>query len=205
MKKFLITLSVALCAVGSLKAQGPFWGMFDYAAKAGVTISSITHDYGKPRMGFYAGVAAEYYLDEMFSVQPEVVIMAEGGRTKFDVDGISTATTTKLTYLEIPVMMKFVPVPGVGLSFEAGPQLGMAMGANLKNVTNIDGVKTTTESSIYDNVNKVQIGLSAGSSYVLGQNFGVQLRYTWGLTNVLRSANSKVASRVFQLGAFYLF
>ncbi len=205
MKKFFITLSLAFSTILSVEAQGPFWGMFDYAAKAGVAVSSITHDYGKPRMGLYAGVAAEYYLDEMFSVQPELVVIAEGGRTKLDVEGISTATTTKLTYLEIPVMMKFVPVPGVGLSFEAGPQLGMAMGAKLKGVTNIDGVKTTTESSVYDNVNKVQIGLSAGASYVLGQNFGVQARYTWGLTNVLRSADSKVASRVLQLGAFYLF
>lgn len=201
-KHILLTIS-ALGFVANTSAQAPIFSMFDYSAKVGMSISKLSTT--DSRLAFYIGGAAEYYLDEVLSVQPELIISGQGGRTKLKTDGASTVTSTRLTYLDIPVLLKVAPMPGKGLSFEAGPMMGFCVGGKVRNKTTLDSATNTIKESIYNNVNKMQFGLCLGASYVIDNNIGAQFRYNHGLTNVVKSASDKVANASFEIGAFYLF
>ena len=193
--------AVVLTATASAKA--PLFTMFDYSAKAGISVAKFTNI--DPRMSFYVGGAAEYYLDAYFSVQPELIISGQGGRSMLEVAGAKSVTASRLTYLDIPVLLKVVPLPGKGLSVEAGPMMGFCLGAQSKNKTTIDGATTIVKESISANVNTVQFGISFGASYVIDKNIGAQVRYNYGFTNIVKSSPEKIASQSLEIGAFYLF
>ena len=196
---------LTLCALGfvaTASAQGPFFGQFDYSAKAGISIAKMCNT--DSRLAFYVGGAAEYYLSEILSLQPELIISGQGGRNKLKAEGASTVTSTRLTYLDIPVLLKVAPIPGSGFSVEAGPMMGFCMGAKMKNKTNLGDSTNTIKESVRDNVNTVEFGVSLGASYVVKKNIGAQIRYNYGFTNVFKNVDN-VANQTIEIGAFYLF
>lgn len=194
-----------MCALGfvaNASAQGPFFGQFDYSAKTGISIAKLCNT--NSRLAFYIGGAAEYYIDEIWSVQPELIISGQGGRSKIKMDGAKSTTATRLTYLDIPVLLKLAPFPGSGISVEVGPMMGFCVGGKVKNKTVIDGDRSRVKESIRSSVNTVQLGASVGASYVVKDNIGAQIRYNYGFTNVFKTVDN-VASQSIEVGAFYLF
>lgn len=194
---------LALCFATTASAQAPLFSMFDYSAKVGVSIANMSES--NSRMSFYMGGAAEYYIDEYLSLQPELIISGQGAREKFELNDSKNVSTTRLTYLDIPVMVKVAPFPGSGISIEAGPMMGLCMGAKMKNKTTTSSATTVGKESVYNIINKVQFGLCLGASYVIDNNIGAQIRYNHGLTNVVKTSDVKTTNSSFEIGAFYLF
>ncbi len=82
--------------------------------KAGVSVASVSlsddlkfteGDY-KPKIGFIVGAAFDYQINEMFSVQPELLFHQKGSKYKYDLSGEKYEESITTNYIELPVLVK---------------------------------------------------------------------------------------------------
>lgn len=183
MKK-LFTITMALVAF-SISAQNITFG-----AKAGLNFASMTGDDADGldgRTSFHLGVTAEIEMSDTFSIQPELLYSGQG--FTFD-DGVDDYTT-KVDYLNLPVMAKFYVADG--FSLEAGPQIGFLLSAD----DNGEDIKDLLKSTDF------ALNLGAGYKLNSGLNFG--LRYSMGLTDVPDADTDGFKHSVLQLSVGYNF
>ncbi len=183
MKKIIIALMCMLLTAGAAMAQK----RFTFGPKVGV---DYTHFWGKDanhggQLNYQAGLFMEYRFTNRFSIAPEVVFAAQGGKYD-DVyygDGVFDAKyTNNINYINIPVMFKFYVVPA--LSIDLGPQLGV-------NVYSKYTVESKDKSLNYkknfdqkEYTKTVDVGVGLGLTYNITNDVFVQGRYTLGLINV---------------------
>ena len=187
-QKIVIALMCMILATGVAMAQKAL----TFGPKVGL---DYTHFWGKNashggQFNYQAGLFMEYRFNGKFSVAPEIVFAAQGGKT----DGLVflpigadwTNYTTyadadniyNMNYINIPVMLKYAVTPKLSIDF--GPQLGF-------NVYH----KCTTKSKVIDynktidlkDAKKVDFALGLGVTYNITENVFVQARYTMGLTD----------------------
>jgi len=172
MKKLFIITTVVLFGYTNLNAQD-----INFGAKAGVNFATITGDNVDSfdsRTAFHVGFVAEIVISETFSFQPELLYSAQGADWSEDFDGDTYEGTTKIDYLNVPLMAKFYV--GEGFSLEAGPQVGFLLSA--KDVE--DG---EPDFDLKDYVKGIDFGVNFGVGYKMegGLNFGA--RYNLGLSD----------------------
>ncbi|GAO29294.1 hypothetical protein JCM15548_11468 [Geofilum rubicundum JCM 15548] len=103
---------------------------------------------------------------------------------------------TSLNYINIPLIFQYMYDNGFRL--QAGPQLGFLVKAESEIANNQVDVKDQFES--------IDLALGVGMSYVNpATNFGMDLRYNHGLSNISKIDGTSVYNRGFQVGVFYLF
>ncbi len=164
-----------------------------FGAKAGLNFTSAVGEYASGTLwsdgmtAFHLGVIAEIEMSDSFSIQPELLYSGQGFNSRADV-------TTKLDYINLPVMAKFYF--GDGFSLEAGPQIGFLASAKV----DVDGEST----DIKDSLKSIDFALNLGAGYKLdsGLNFG--LRYSIGLTGVYDDSYG-TKNNVLQLSVGYNF
>lgn len=193
MKKYLLAL---LLVAGSRlgHAQTVHLGL-KVGANFGRFVGADAPDDTEYRFGINAGALAEFGLSTHWALQPEVLYSSKG--TKQLYGGGASTFYQHLGYLDVPLLLKYKTHH---VFFEAGPQLGVLLGATSSFETNTG----TTES---DNKNSFH-GFDAG--YVAG--VGVQdtnglllgVRYNGGLLNV-DASGYKARNSSFQLYVGYLF
>jgi len=84
-----------------------------------------------------------------------------------------------------------------GFRLQAGPQLGVLVSAKSKT----DNVQT----DVKGDYGSIDLALGVGMSYVNpATDFGVDVRYYHGLTNISKIDNATIKNRGFQVGVFYL-
>ena len=131
-------------------------------------------------------------------------------------EGASTVTSTRLTYLDIPVLLKVAPFPGSGFSVEAGPMMGFCVGAKMKNKTHLGDSTNTIKESVRDNVNTVEFGVSLGAQWFFWEDFSIDVRYTLGITQTHNGISNTLGdyyhisvpdnrNSVFQIGTTWTF
>ena len=104
MKKIAIALMCMIVATGAAMAQKTF----TFGPKVGV---DYTHMWGEDvehggQINYQAGVFMEYRFNDKFSIAPEVVFAAQGGKFDWiDSEAIKVTTTENLNYVNIPVML----------------------------------------------------------------------------------------------------
>ena len=185
MKKITIALVCMLLTAGAAMAQK----QFTFGPKIGV---DYTHFWGKNayhggQLNYQAGLFMEYRFTSSFSIAPEVVFAAQGG--KYDVkdyndgDGYFDAKfTDNINYINIPVMFKYYLIPA--LSIDLGPQLGINVYSKYtveskdKNLN----IKETIDQK--DDTKAIDVGVGLGLTYNITNDVFVQGRYTLGLTEV---------------------
>lgn len=185
MKKIAIALMCTILATGAAMAQE----QFTFGPKIGV---DYTHFWGKNayhggQLNYQAGLFMEYRFTSSFSIAPEVVFAAQGG--KYDVkdyndgDGYFDAKfTDNINYINIPVMFKYYLTPA--LSIDLGPQLGINVYSKYtveskdKNLN----IKETIDQK--DDTKAIDVGVGLGLTYNITNDVFVQGRYTLGLTEV---------------------
>ena len=185
MKKITIALVCMLLTAGAAMAQK----QFTFGPKIGV---DYTHFWGKNayhggQLNYQAGLFMEYRFTSSFSIAPEVVFAAQGG--KYDVkdyndgDGYFDAKfTDNINYINIPVMFKYYVTPA--LSIDLGPQLGINVYSKYtveskdKNLN----IKETIDQK--DDTKAIDVGVGLGLTYNITNDVFVQGRYTLGLTEV---------------------
>lgn len=136
------------------------------------------------KVGFNLGLIGHVHLADPIALQPELVFSMQGNKN------------TSLNYINIPLMFQYMYDNGFRL--QAGPQLGFLVKAESEIANNQVDVK--------DNFESIDLALGVGMSYVNPvTNFGIDLRYNHGLSNISKIDGISVYNRGFQVGVFYLF
>ena len=173
-----------------------------FGVAAGLNVSNLSGDDAAnsldPRLGFSGGLFANAPLGTSgVYVQPEVRYSMKGAT-----DGTNNSNndaTFAIDYLEIPVLVGYAaPVTQNGLMVGAyvGPSLGIKLRENLS---------TGVGSLDSDIIKTTDVGAAVGATVGAGP-FGVDARYTFGLTNILDSGNnSDLRNNAFTIGATYRF
>jgi len=189
MKKIIFTLLLAVFLMNS-RAQ------VTVGLKAGANITNFSGgDFDavkkKAIVGFHAGGLVNLSLGAL-SLQPELLISTQGAR----IDSVSGSYDWKVTYLTLPVMLKYRATGGFYL--EAGPQFGFKLSENVKNET-IDAFAKDLDLSV-----------GAGLGFQTNGGFGIGGRYMVGLSQVgdfnaesSGGINPDFKNSVIQLGIFF--
>jgi len=189
MKKGFLA-AIALFSFGIAQSQEIKFGV-----KGGLNLSTLTGDAVSDdismKAGFHAGGLVEIKFTDKLSLQPELLYSLQGAKTE---DSEVIAGTTyrdesklNLSYINVPVMLKFYPVKGFFL--EGGPQVGFLVSAKSKNEsTETDPgntiTLTSTETDIKDQLKGVDVAFNFGLGYDFTDNLFANARYSLGLTNI---------------------
>jgi hypothetical protein len=171
-----------------------FFKKLKYSGKAGMNMSMKSSDpvsdYDRFRPGFKVGIAAEYSINNRFSVESGLFFTTKGENFKFP----SYTLGHNLNYLELPVNGIYkINVEGKDIFLHAGPYVAYIVGARgiVKSGDNITKTKLDPK--------KIDYGLNVGISADIKQ-FRVGLQYSHGLANVFESESK---NRVLSLTVGY--
>lgn len=201
MKKITMSLLAIFAFSGAALAQTPD---IKIGAKAGLNISNISDlDDSKSKTGFHVGAVAEIFITEKFSVQPEIIYSTQGAKQEETVYfmGVSAKfkATTKLDYLNIPIMAKYYIIDG--LNVQAGPQVGF----NVKSEAKMEANGESETMDMKSDTKKVDFGLNLGVGYELPIGVFFDARYNLGLSKISKEGDNSAKNRVFQISVGYKF
>lgn len=195
MKKLLMMLVMATVAM-TASAQNTLRdkGSFTLQPKAGVGIGTIAGSWttiggekDKARIGFVAGLEGEYYAADWFGLAVGLNYAQQG----FKFEGEDFKETTKLDYLNVPIVGNFYVAKGLAL--KTGFQFGFLMNAKLDS------------QDIKDLCNKVNFAIPIGVSYEI-ENVVLDLRYNLGLNKTNKADNgNKARTDLIQITLGYKF
>ena len=195
MKKLLMMLVMATVAM-TASAQNTLRdkGSFTLQPKAGVGIGTIAGNWttiggekDKARIGFVAGLEGEYYAADWFGLAVGLNYAQQG--FKFEAEDYKE--TTKLDYLNVPIVGNFYVAKGLAL--KTGFQFGFLMNAKLDS------------QDIKDLCNKVNFAIPVGVSYEI-ENVVLDLRYNVGLNKTNKADNgNKARTDLIQITLGYKF
>ncbi|WP_395050843.1 porin family protein [Flavobacterium sp.] len=186
MKKIILSL-IALLIFGFTNAQTKF------GIKGGLNVSNYRGDVGNnsSKIGFHIGGIAEIKLSEKFALQPELLFSTQGA--EFNLFEM-VQFKQNLSYINIPVMVKYYPVDKFSLEF--GPQIGILVSAiSIMD----DGYKT----NIKDSFKPLDFAVDFGTGYDFTKNISAGIRYNLGLSQNFES--SKTSNSVFMASLDYKF
>lgn len=152
-----------------------------YGIRGGFNISNLNFDEvptveNKHRNSIYLGVFADFRWTNLVSIVPELQFSAEGANDE----------NLHLDYIQAPILLKFKVSPTVRLA--AGPQV------SLKSHKNEDGIKNFAYSAV------------GGAEYKINEMLFVDLRYTYGVSNIFDDDLSVEAKNTnIQIGVGYQF
>ena len=181
MKKFFAALMCMILATGAAMAQK----QLTFGPKVGM---DLTNFWGKDlhhgmQFNYQAGVFLEYRFTDKFSLAPEVVFAAQGGKMVASVfyDGASSDTDLffHFNYINVPVMMKIYATPKLSIDF--GPQIGFSVYSKATTKSKQDKTYTREVAG----AKSVDFGLGLGATHNFTDRVFVQGRYTMGMTKVI--------------------
>lgn len=167
-------------------------------AKAGLNFANLTNAEADMKTSFHVGVLAEIFINDKFSVQPELLYSAQGASNKEE--GIEYEAN--LDYINVPIMAKYYLIDG--LSVQAGPQIGFLVKAEDK--ISGGGESMTVDSK--DAYQSVDFGLNLGAGYELPMGVFFDARYNLGLSKVNKESDSgmkDIKNSVIQVSVGYKF
>lgn len=191
MKKILLAAAFAVATIGMTNAQD-----LSYGVKGGLNLATLGGDAEdvSSLTSFHFGGFAQIGISDEFMVQPELIFSAQGA-----VDSEDSDFKQNLSYLNIPIMAKYMVADG--LSLEAGPQIGVLISAEAT-----DG---NDDVDISDNLNTIDFGVGVGAGYEMESGLMFSLRYNLGLSNILTDdaggADNSITNNVIQLSVGYKF
>lgn len=144
------------------------------------------------KYSWHAGMLAHLHMSKHFAIQPEIYYSRQGAE---DVKA-GTNRQIELGYLQLPVLFQYMT--GTGFRFQGGPQIGFLLNARQQ-------LNGGTQTDVNSSFNKVDLGLTAGFSYVTKWSVGVDARYFYGLTDISKAPGANLNNLLIQLGVFYLF
>ncbi|MCF2447669.1 PorT family protein [Dyadobacter sp. CY345] len=162
MKKLLFSAALLLCA------QFSFAQSFSIGPKAGLNISNYTGGdiESDALVGYHLGGLLNYGFGEVFSIQPEVLFSTQGAKVQSN----GTKSEFKISYITIPVMLKFKTSGGFYVEF--GPQVGFRASSDVP------------DQSINNFAKNLDLAAGAGLGYQSPIGLGAGLRYIAGLSKV---------------------
>jgi hypothetical protein len=157
---------------GGVKGGVTFASIPDFANSLSETAGANT-DW---RIGAVVGGFFAFPLGSVFSLQPEVLYTQRG--LEGEAPPIGETFKVKLSYIDVPVLVRIGPSSGRGFHVLAGPSFNFNVGAQL-----IVGGTFNDEQDFKDEVEDLDIGLVVGAGYY-GGLLVLEGRYEEGLTDV---------------------
>lgn len=189
MKKLTLLFALSFAVVCGVQAQKLKAGL-----KGGLNFPSASSfgidDANDKASGYHVGIFANFKL-AAFGIQPEALYSF----TQFtDV----SANDIELTYINIPVMLKFYPLPVAGLNIQAGPQFGLLAGS----VGRFDSTQ-----KISDTLKGSDLSVAVGAGFDAPFGLDIHARYVIGVSdnNDISSINESIRNTTFQVSVGYAF
>lgn len=217
MKKITFTLLACTLFSGAIYAQTPD---VKIGAKAGVNFAKLTD--GDMYTGFHLGGLAEIYINEKFSIQPELLYSAQGSESSSSASTTAFGVTMsgkgdsklKLSYINIPIMAKYYVLEG--LSIQAGPQVGFLVKAEMDYVGTTTNpnfsdqleIYTASSADVKSQLNPIDFGINFGAGYEFMSGMFIDARYNLGLTKVPKESSAienNYKNQVIQISLGYKF
>lgn len=171
-----------------------------FGLKTGLNVSilstSINSD-PSSRTGFHLGAYVKVPLSEKVFFRPELYYSGQGQKDDY---GDGSTTTTKLNYLNIPVLFEM----GRKVSFQAGPQLGFLLAAHEKGT--IDGDKVNDD--LKEFMKGTDFSLVLGMGFQPQEHFNFGVRLNLGVSDIFdidAPGFPSVKNRVFHFYVAYSF
>lgn len=210
MKKLILAAFVAVVGIGEMSAQANMEAL-QIGARAGYNHANLRGDTPEGMNtqalgGFHLGLFVELPVAPRVSIQPEVLYSTQGAKLEGSVAGVSTETTIRSQYINVPVLAKIYVVEGLNL--QVGPQIGFLTGGEITG--RVGGVESTSD--VTDSMNSIDFGAVVGAGYKVANNITIDARYNFGLSNVMDdSSNQNISAGndwkngVFSVGVGYQF
>ncbi len=185
-KTVLIMVILSVVFIGILPAQGLGFGV-----KGGLNMSKFIGDDadfdGLADPGFVfgpsAGVFATFNLGDMLAIQPEVLYTKKGSSYEMSEEGFEWNMDMNMNWLEIPVLA----VVNIQDKFKvfAGPYLDFFLSGTIDMEISFDGESESDSEDIEsEDITSPGFGLIFGGAFMVGENLGVEARYSLGLSSM---------------------
>lgn len=177
-KTVAIAFAMAALIPAAANAQTSTMRPITFGLTAGVTLSDINASDSTTFTKLWGGVGGIFVgtkINENVGLQVEALAAQRGAAD----DSPSADATFRLTYLDIPVLLRFGPTSTNDTHFHVftGPVPGFRLKADLKDKTS--GVSV----DLKENTNAFDFGWTAGAGVERGA-WSADLRYTMGFTNL---------------------
>jgi hypothetical protein len=231
-KLFLSLLLITTFSTGVVKGQAALLVLifgekaatenFYFSLKAGINYSMITNvEDGKNRIGFNFGLVNNIKLSEKFTLLPEFIALSPRGVRDFptlttgipeldDLLADTEYTDRKLSYLDIPVLVKYHINDRWSVS--AGPQISFLVNAtDVYRSSPIEGITLKSELDIKDALNNIDLAAVIDLTFVVskpvnGKGFNLFARYGLGFIDILKENDGDpFYNSTFQFGATFPF
>lgn len=196
MKKVILSLALITGTAVAASAQSASFGI-----KAGASLTNFTGKGTdgldlKNKFGFHGGFVANFGINDVVSIQPELLYSMKGAKSPDN--SIDNKVTTH--YIDVPVLAH---IKAGGLFFELGPQVGFLVAA--KASANING--SSISQDVKSGYKSVDFGYAAGLGYQMPAGPGIGLRYNGGFTDAVKDngSDNAVHNSAFQLYLTYMF
>ena len=170
-----------------------------FGVKAGVNSSTLKSDQSdadlKQLLGLVGGIFVGQNISDSLALQVEGLFSQRGAKQTVG----SFDETIRLTYFDVPVLLRFGSTTRDGAHFHAftGPQASFNLRAEVKDES------TGTTIDLKDEVKSFALGWTVGAGVESG-SLGLDARYTLGLTNLdASSTDDKVKDRTFAVMLSY--
>ncbi|SET13065.1 porin family protein [Prevotella sp. kh1p2] len=197
MKKIMLMAVVLLSSVAA-SAQHAV-GSFTLQPKVGMNVANLTElDNADSRIGLAAGAELEYQVSDIFSLSGGAIYSMQGSKYDRTILKQNIKTTTKLDYINVPIMANVYVVKGLAV------KLGIQPGFNVNSKQTFSGktvIGDVDEKAELD-AKSVDFSIPVGLSYEYN-NVVLDARYNWGLTKVFDGSDAK--NSVFQITLGYKF
>ena len=198
MKTFFCLLMLLGClSVGTTYSQEI--KAFNFAITGGANLSSFTNASTDYRVGFNAGLKADYYFNKAFFLTSGLYVTQKGGEKKDDY----VKFEANPLYLQLPIYCGLTsanPEKDIKVSISAGPYIAVGVAGETLYSDNKD--KTRTKSKFFDHCERMDAGVGASFTIQFKQ-IQFLIGYQYGLVKLHPDFNSHNSS--FNAGlAFYL-
>ena len=181
MKKIVLAAALLLTSVATFAQREV--GSLTIQPKVGFNVSNVTKTNGDTRIGVAAGAEAEYQLGDIYSIAVGLLYSSQGNKQTVDLPVLGKASVTWApSYLNIPVVANVYVVKN--LAVKLGVQPGFCV------------AKDKLKANTFD------LSIPVGLSYEYN-NFVLDGRYNFGVTNIAKGVNTK--NSVFQITLGYKF
>ena len=208
MKKIMMIAAMMLLSVGAF-AQNEV-GQLTLQPKVGINLAKMTGDLDtKTKIGLVAGVEAEYGIAKNFGVTAGLFYSMQGVKEEYNRSeeilgvpvSIDTKATSKLDFLNIPIMAQYYIVKG--LAVKAGAQIGFCVSkkydAEISASVSDYSDKEAGSGKFEDGVKSPVFSVPVGLSYEY-QGFVLDARYNLGVTKALDNFDGRHSVFTFTLG-----
>jgi hypothetical protein len=157
-----------------------------YGLKIGVNFAELWGEDALPesdrKIGYSFGLYGSYKISQEWKIQPETIWSLQGENSK-------ESGRYKISYINIPIMFKWTKK---NFYVELGPQFGFLT---------INTSKSVPDSLKLENFETFDFSFNTGIGYVFLDDWSFGLRYTEGITNLVRGRDLR--NSVIYLGISY--